>query len=88
MLKKFTFWFTAVAALVCFFNAIGYDRDNMLLMSVSIPGWFMEMFLDIHYIHRHIVYASTILFWLLAGYFLDRTLERRGDTRSSSKSDK
>lgn len=76
-LKRFALWLPLVAAFVCFLNYIGFDRDNMLLLTVSFTGWIMEMIVDIHNVHVFWIYSSTIAFWFVLGYFLDKAIAKR-----------
>lgn len=80
LFRKFTFWFPFVAVVICLLNFFGIDRDNALLMSVSIPAWIYEMVYDVHTVHLAWLYSSTIIFWLVFGFFLDRAVARAQKT--------
>lgn len=71
MLRSFRFWLTLAAILICLFNLFGFDRDNLLFFSVSVPAWLIEMYQEIYTVNRFFVYFLTILFYFLVGYTID-----------------
>ncbi|GAB7386925.1 hypothetical protein BSNK01_07610 [Bacillaceae bacterium] len=77
MYKRFRFWLSLFAILVCLFNFSGLDRDNLLLTFVSIPVWLIELVADFHTVNPFLVYLLTIASWYLLGWWIDRLIERR-----------
>ncbi|WP_026021595.1 hypothetical protein [Paenibacillus senegalensis] len=72
MRRKITWLFTLIAVAICFIHFFGYDPKNMILLSLSVPLWFLTMATDLENISLFIAYGLTIASWALMGYFVDR----------------
>lgn len=77
MFRLFTFWLTLLSTALCLFHALGFDHDNVVLQMFSIPSWVIAIFTSINLIHPVFLYALTILFWSLFGFFLDWLILKR-----------
>ncbi|MFC5405269.1 hypothetical protein [Cohnella soli] len=66
----------AIGLALCLFNASGYDPHNLFLMMFSVPMWLVELFTDMHNVSVWLMYALTVLSWLLIGYLGDQAIYR------------
>lgn len=77
---RFSFWLTLFATLISLYNLMGFDRDNLVFFTTSIPAWLIEIFMDAHSIRPAILYVLTIGSWFLLGWGADRMIDRRTHT--------
>lgn len=77
MQKKFTFWLTLFAVVVCAIHYFGFDYNNLLLYFLSVPVWFIEIFRDIHSMNIGITYLLTIASYTVFGLLVDGYTARR-----------
>ncbi|WP_025025524.1 hypothetical protein [Caldalkalibacillus mannanilyticus] len=77
MFKRFTFWLTLLAVVSSVVHFLGFDRDHVLFLTVSVPAWFIGLFADLRALNVGFLYVITILFWFVFGYLCDRLLQRR-----------
>ena len=75
-MKKFAVWMPFVAFLVVLLNYFGLDDYNILLMGVSPIAWFIEFVPNMNRVHisSFVVYMVAVLFWMLIGMLLDRSI--------------
>lgn len=76
-MKSFRFWLTVFSVLTVIINAIGWDRDNLLFFTFSIPVWLVEIFQDAHTVNTGVLYITTIASWYLLGLIADRLIRKR-----------
>ncbi|MFB9327315.1 hypothetical protein ACFFSY_15415 [Paenibacillus aurantiacus] len=67
---------TLIGVALCLYNYTGYDPHNMVFFMFSIPGWFADMFKDIHEINVFTMYALTIVSWAILGFVCDWMIAR------------
>jgi len=67
---------TLIGLAVCLFNATGYDPHNMVFFMFSIPGWIVDLIVDIHEVNVYLMYVLTVLSWAALGYICDRLILR------------
>ncbi|QYR24030.1 hypothetical protein KZ483_10610 [Paenibacillus sp. sptzw28] len=75
---------TLIGVALCLYNFTGYDPHNMVFFMLSVPGWFADLFMDIHDLNVILMYILTIASWALLGFFCDWLIHkgrRRGSTR-------
>ncbi|MEI7026914.1 hypothetical protein [Paenibacillus sp. y28] len=72
---------TSFSVVLCLFNALGLDPEDMFFFSLSIPVWIIETFSDIHRYNAYFVYALTIASYALIGLFGDRFVQTRRTRR-------
>jgi hypothetical protein len=77
MRRTFTLSFAFLAAALCLLHYLGYDPRNMLLISFSVPLWFMVIFSHIRDIPLFVAYSLTIAFWIALGYWIDLLVSKR-----------
>lgn len=77
-MKSFRFWLVLISCLVITVNITGYDDYNMLLAIISPLVWMYESFRFVRQAHIPIalVYFTTLVFWYLIGYALDRLIRK------------
>ena len=77
---------TLIGLAICAFNYTGYDPHNMIFFMLSVPAWFVDLFVDTHEVSVLLMYALTIISWALLGYIADVIIARgrRRDRHSSS----
>ena len=77
-MKSFRFWLFLVSCIVTAINIAGYDDYNILLAMISPLVWMHEYFQFVRKAHIPIalVYFTTIGFWYLVGYTLDRLIRK------------
>ncbi len=68
---------------ICLFNYTGYDPHNMFFFMLSLPAWFVDLFIDVHQVSVLLMYALTIITWALLGYIAD-VMIARGRARNGS----
>jgi hypothetical protein len=67
---------TAIGVALCLFNYTGYDPHNIFLFMFSVPGWFMELFTDIHNVNVYFMYVLTVISWMIIGFIGDLGIAR------------
>ncbi|GIP40628.1 hypothetical protein J31TS4_39080 [Paenibacillus sp. J31TS4] len=72
-----TLLFTALSLFLCFYHYLGFDPKNMMLFSLSVPLWFLTLFVDIRAINLFFAYVLTVASWALIGYIADRMVQIR-----------
>ncbi|MDQ0048638.1 hypothetical protein J2T18_002938 [Paenibacillus polymyxa] len=77
-MKSFRFWLVLISCLVITVNITGYDDYNILLAIISPLVWMYESFRFVREadIPITIVYFTTLVFWYLIGYALDRLIRK------------
>jgi hypothetical protein len=75
--RKYTFWLTLIAVLICLLNLFGFDSGNSVLYMFSIPVWIIESIWDIHVVNRAFIYILTIAQFALIGWYIDYLRARR-----------
>ncbi|MMZ47806.1 hypothetical protein D1872_94590 [compost metagenome] len=77
-MKSFRFWLVLVSCIVIAVNITGYDDYNILLAIISPLVWMYESFQFVRKAHIPIslVYFTTIGFWYLIGYVIDRLIRK------------
>ncbi|GGD54177.1 hypothetical protein [Paenibacillus nasutitermitis] len=75
---------TLIGVVLCLFNYTGYDPHNMVFFMFSIPGWFADLFMDIHELNVILMYVLTIISWALIGLFCDWMIARGTRRRSQT----
>lgn len=81
MLKRFSFWFTLSAVVISVLHYFGFDKQDLLLLNISLPAWVIEYFVDIHTVSSFFVYAVTILFWFAFGLLIDWAVRRKAEMK-------
>lgn len=76
-MRKITWLFTFIAVAICFIHYLGYDPKNMILLSLSVPLWFVSIATDLENINLIVAYGLTIASWALMGYLVDRWTDGR-----------
>ncbi|AET57974.1 hypothetical protein HPL003_06055 [Paenibacillus terrae HPL-003] len=76
-MKSFRFWLFLISLLVIVVNISGYDDYNMLLAIISPLVWLYESFQFVRKadIPIAVVYFTTLVFWYLIGYVVDRLVK-------------
>lgn len=72
-----------LSVLLCLYNYTGYDPHNMVFFMFSIPGWFADMFVDIHKLNVVLMYVLTVASWAAIGLFCDWMIARDRRKRSA-----
>ncbi|ASR45334.1 hypothetical protein [Paenibacillus kribbensis] len=77
-MKSFRFWLVLISILVIIVNVLGYDDYNILLAIISPLVWIYESFQFVRKadIPIAVVYLTTLGFWYLIGYVLDRVIRK------------
>lgn len=77
-MKSFRCWLVLVSCIVIAVNLTGYDDYNILLAIISPLVWMYESFQFVRKTHIPIalVYFTTIGFWYLIGYVIDRLIRK------------
>ncbi len=77
-MKSFRFWLFLISCLVITVNITGYDDYNILLAIISPLVWIYESFQFVRKadIPIAVVYFTTLVFWYLIGYGLDRLIKK------------
>ncbi|MFD1953477.1 hypothetical protein ACFSL6_04630 [Paenibacillus thailandensis] len=67
---------TAIIGLaVCLFNYTGYDPHNMVFFMLSVPAWFVDLFVDVHEVSIFPMYVLTVISWALIGFIADTLIQ-------------
>lgn len=76
-MRSFRFGLFLISLLVIVVNILGYDDYNMLLAIISPLVWIYESFQFVRKadIPIAVVYFTTLVFWYLIGYVLDRLVK-------------
>jgi hypothetical protein len=69
---------------ICLFNYTGYDPHNMFFFMLSLPAWFVDLFVDVHQVSVLLMYVLTIVTWGLLGFIADVLIARFIGKRSLS----
>ncbi len=86
--KRFTFWFTVISFGICLINLLGYDDKNLLLFFTSPPFWIIEThWFVVNFTHPsnipiNVIYIITILFWILLGLVIDKSIKQLSSIRN------
>ncbi len=77
-MKSFRFWLVLISCLVITINVMGNDDYNILLAIISPLVWMYESFRFVREadIPIGVVYLTTLGFWYLIGYVLDRLIRK------------
>jgi hypothetical protein len=75
-MRKFTRLFTIIGIAICLFHYIGLDTKNYVILSFSIPLWFIHAFYDVQDVNIFLIYFLTVASWALLGYILDRLVQK------------
>jgi hypothetical protein len=67
---------TLIGVALCLYNFTGYDPHNMVFFMFSVPGWFADLFMDIHDLNVILMYILTIASWALLGFFCDLLIHK------------
>lgn len=78
LMKSFRFWLVVISFVVIVVNISGNDDYNILLALISPLVWIYE---SAHFVRKSdipiaAVYLTTLAFWYLVGFILDRLLPR------------
>ncbi|OMG45933.1 hypothetical protein BK140_29720 [Paenibacillus macerans] len=77
-MKSFRFWIVLIPFFVIVINISGNDDYNILLAIFSPLVWLYESSLFVRKadIPMTVVYLTTLAFWYLVGFILDRLLQK------------
>ena len=78
LMKSFRFWLVLISFFVIVVNISGNDDYNILLAIFSPLVWLYESSLIVRKadIPITVVYLTTLAFWYLVGFILDRLLQK------------
>lgn len=78
LMKSFRFWLVLIPFFVIVINISGNDDYNILLAIFSPLVWLYESSLFVRKadIPMTVVYLTTLAFWYLVGFILDRLLQK------------
>ncbi len=78
LMKSFRFWIVLIPFFVIVINISGNDDYNILLAIFSPLVWLYESSLFVRKadIPMTVVYLTTLAFWYLVGFILDRLLQK------------
>lgn len=84
LMKSFRFWLVLISFFVIIINISGNDDYNMLLAIFSPLVWLYESSLFVRKadISITVVYLTTLAFWYLVGFILDRLLQKLRKNKS------
>lgn len=82
LFRKFTFWLTLFAVLLCLYHLAGFDHDNIVFLMFSPVTWVIPIFADVNRMDVFFLYATTIIVWFAAGYAIDTYAEKYGKRKS------
>lgn len=84
LMKSFRFWLVLISFFVIIINISGNDDYNMLLAIFSPLVWLYESSLFVRKadIPITVVYLTTLAFWYLVGFILDRLLQKLRKNKS------
>lgn len=77
LFRRFSFWAGFGSLLVCLFNYMGIDRQNLLFVLISIPSWIIGLVFPLQDVPALWLYAVTILFWFALGLICDWAYQQR-----------
>lgn len=80
--RRVSFWMTIFAILICIYNYLGHDDMNIIIYLVSPPFWVLNSWISTNYPYPSvqsliIIYTTTILFWILLGVTIDKTIRKK-----------
>jgi hypothetical protein len=67
---------TIIGLAICLFNYTGYDPHNFVFFMLSIPAWFVDLFIDVHEVSVLLMYVLTVVTWALLGFIADMLISR------------
>ncbi|MBW7476149.1 hypothetical protein K0T92_15505 [Paenibacillus oenotherae] len=67
---------TLIGLALCLYNYTGYDPHNFVFFMFSVPGWFVDFFIDTHEVNVILMYVLTIASYALIGLFCDWMIAR------------
>ena len=78
LIKSFRFWLVLISFFVILVNISENDDYNILLAIFSPLVWLYESSLFVRNVDIPItvVYLTTLVFWFLVGFILDRLLQK------------
>lgn len=84
LMKSFRFWLVLISFVAIIVNISGNDDYNILLAITSPLVWIYE---SSHFLRKTdipiaVVYLTTLAFWYLVGFILDRLLQKLRNNKS------
>jgi hypothetical protein len=76
MRYRYTAIGTIIGVALCLYNSTGYDPHNMVFFMFSVPGWFADLFVDLHDLNVFVMYVLTVASWALLGFICDALIAR------------
>ncbi|KFN12172.1 Uncharacterised protein [Paenibacillus macerans] len=78
LMKSFRFWLVLISFFIIIVNISGNDDYNILFAIFSPLVWLYESSLFVRKVDIPItvVYLTTLVFWYLVGFILDRLLQK------------
>ncbi|BBH19095.1 hypothetical protein Back11_04400 [Paenibacillus baekrokdamisoli] len=74
---------TLIGVALCLYNYTGYDPHNFVFFMFSVPGWFADLFLDIHEVSVVTMYVLTIASYAVLGFICDAIIAKNRRSRQS-----
>jgi hypothetical protein len=72
---RYTILFGTLAAGLSLINMFLFGNDILFMYLISPTSWFIALFQNIPDVARlYLTYVTTIPFWALAGYWIDRMI--------------